>query len=180
MANPKCTVKARFIGGKVFKPDEESGKYTSLLVLEDGEAEKVRKIRDQAIKEKWAKKPAGLQDWTVREGDDEEYEHSFEKDFVNPKAVRLPKVFTKKKNVLTQVEESDDILYAGCYVFAVIDAFAYDGNKEKKIKPGVTLGLQHLVYWKSGEAIGYDGNPDDSDYEGMETEEDEDDEDDMI
>ena len=181
MANPKCTVKARFIGGKVFSPDEESGKYTALLVLEDGEAEKVRKIRDQAIKEKWSgKKPAGMQDWTVREGDDEDYTHSFERDFINPKANRLPKVFTKKKTVLTAVQESDDILYAGCYVFAVIDVYAYDGNKEKKIKSGVTLGLQHLVFWKNGEAIGYDGNPDDSDYDGMESEEDEDEDDDMI
>jgi len=180
MANPKCTVKARFIGGKVFKADEESGKFTALLVLEDGEDAKVRKIRDQAIKEKWDKKPAGMQDWTVREGDDEDFAHSFEKSFINPKANRQPKVFTKKKTILTEVQESDDILYPGCFVFAVIDCFAYDGNKEKKIKPGATLGLQHLVFWKAGEAIGYDGNPDDSDYDGMESEEDEDDDDDMI
>lgn len=180
--NPKCTVKARFIGGKFWKPDEETGKRNMVLVLEDGEEDKVIKIRDQAIKETFGgKKPKGMQDWTVRVGDDEEFENSFERNFINPiSRNRCPKVFTKKGSILTEVQESDDILYAGCYVYAVVDCYAYAGNPEKKIKAGVTMGIQSVVFWKNGDPIGYDGNPSDDDYDGFESEESDDEEDDDL
>lgn len=168
----EVTVRARYVGGKFWNPDEETGKFNAVLILEDGEEKKVERIRDKAIRDKFGlKKPKGMQDWTVREGDDEEFENSFERMFINPTSRnKRPKIFIKKGNTYTEISEDDNIFYAGCYVFAKVDVFAYPENKEKKAKAGVTMGLQHLVFWKDGESIGYDGTPDDDDYEGMESE----------
>jgi hypothetical protein len=181
--NPKTTVKARFTGGKFWNADEDTGKFNALLILEPGQEEKVRAIRDEALKAKFgAKVPKNLQDWSLREGDDEEFENSFERFYINPIArKKAPKAFTKKGNVLTEIKESDNILYAGCFVYAVVDCFAYPGDKTKKIQPGVTMSLQSMVFWKGGDAIGYDGMPSSNDYDDMESEEEEveDDDDDL-
>lgn len=169
----ECIVRARFVGGKLWNADEESGKFNMVLILDsDKEVAKVKRIRDAAIKSKFgARKPKGMQDWTIREGDDEEFENSFGEMFINPTARnRRPKVYTKKGAVLTEVNEDDNVFYAGCHVFAKVDCFAYPENKEKKAKAGVTMGLQHAVFWKDGDAIGYDGTPDADDYSDMESE----------
>ncbi|MEM1224577.1 MAG: ssDNA-binding protein [Planctomycetota bacterium] len=148
-------VKGRYIGGAIYEPKETSNgvKFNACVVLEDGEAAKVKAARDAAIKEKFGtKKPAGLQDWTVRQGDDEEYEHSYEQDFINPKAKgdkRIP--ILRKTN--GEMEETDDV-YPGCYVHLSIDVYAYPGDKAKDIKPGVSCGLRAVMFWKDGEAIG--------------------------
>lgn len=174
MANPKCTIKGRFIGGSIFTPDDDKGKYSAVIVLDESSVSKIETIRADSMSEKWKKRPAGHQDWTVREGDDEEFENSFGHMFINPKANKKPKCFTKRKGKLEEVQESDDLIYAGCYVYAVVDAYSYDGSKEKNIKAGTTLGLQHLVFWKHGEPLGYDGNPAEDDYADMESELDDD------
>lgn len=154
----KITVKGRFIGGALFEPKETDGKtqYNACVVLDDGEAAKIEKITQAAVKEKWdGKKPSGLQNWGVREGDDPEYAHSFEKQFINPKAgLKVkPAVLVKRDGVMQNVEEDDGIIYPGCYVAVSVNAYAYDGDKTKNIKPGVTLGLRGVMFIKDGEPL---------------------------
>lgn len=154
----KVTVKGRFIGGALFEPKEIDGKtqYNACVVLDDGEAVKVERIVKAAAKEKWGdKKPAGLQNWGVREGDDPEFAHSFEKQFINPKAGTKvkPGVLVKRDGVMKSVEEEDGIVYPGCYVAVSVNAYAYAGDKAKNIKPGVTLGLRGVMFLRDGEPL---------------------------
>ena len=85
------TVTGRFVGGGLFEPrSKEEGKdarYSACVVLDDGENEKIDKLIMFVKKDKWGTKvPPGLQTWGVREGDDPEFEASFEIPFrfVNP------------------------------------------------------------------------------------------------
>jgi hypothetical protein len=151
----QTTVKGRFVGGALYQAKEtQSGmKFTACVVLEPGEEEKIRKIRDEAIAEEFgSKKPKGLKDWTLRKGDDEEFEHSFEKFFINPKAgdTRKPAILRKVSGVCEPTED----VYPGCYVHVSVNAFAYTGDSKKGMDPGVTLGLRGVLFWKDGEKIG--------------------------
>lgn len=156
--NLKVTVTGRFIGGALFEPKEhEDGgkpKYSACVVLDEGEDAKVKKLAAAAVKNKWGnKKPGGLQNWTVREGDDEEYEQSFEKLYINPKSTREPQTVIRRNGVMEKVELDDDILYTGCYVAVSVGVYAYDGDKKKGIKPGVTLNLRAAMFLKDGERL---------------------------
>ena len=154
----QVTVKGRFIGGALFAPKETDGKtqYNACVVLDDGEAVKVERVIRAAAKEKWGDKmPAGLQNWGVREGDDPEFAHSYEKQFINPKAGEKvqPAVLAKRNGVMENVEEDDGIVYPGCYVAVSVNAYAYAGDKAKNIKPGVTLGLRGVMFLRDGEPL---------------------------
>lgn len=153
----KVTVKGRYIGGAIFSPKELDGKqqYNCCLVLEKGEAAKVRAIVDAAIAEKWGnKKPAGLQDWSIRVGDDPEYA-SYEQEYINPKASpkSQPAVLVKRDGIPAKTSQEEGIVYPGCFVAASVHAYAYDGDKAKSIKPGVTLSLRGVMFWKDGEPL---------------------------
>ena len=157
--NTVTTVIGRFVGGGLFEPrSQEEGKdprYSACVVLEDGEGAKINKIIETAKKEKWGnKKPAGLQTWGVREGDDPEYEASYEHDFINPKSSRKPQTLVKRDNVFVEVTVDDDLLYPGCYVAVSVEAYGYDGDKSKSIKPGLSLNLRAVMFRKHGERLG--------------------------
>lgn len=176
----RTTVTGRYIGGGLFEPradanNEEKRRYSACMVLEPSEAAKVDKIVKAAITEKWgANPPAGLQNWGVREGDDPEYEFSFEKQFINPKAVRAPKVLRREDGLYLEVKADSGVVYAGCYGATSIEAYAYDGDRKKKIKPGVTLSLRAFMFTKDGEPLG-DIVKADEDFDGVEVSEAEDD-----
>jgi hypothetical protein len=164
---PKIVVKGRFIGGPLFHPrkteEHKAAQYGATIVLDDGEeANKLAAAVTQAIADKWAgKKPPGLQDWAQRVGDDPEYP-SFEKNYINPKAssvgkdgqdIPRPGTFIKRGGVVQPIDQASGIIYPGCYVAVEIDVYAYDGNREKSIKPGISTTLNKVLFLKDGDRL---------------------------
>lgn len=175
--NTRVTVRGRFVGGGLFEAREDprnpdrKAKFSACIVLDDGEDKKVSEAVENALENKWGNKlPGGLQDWGVREGDDPDYEASFEKMFINPKSTKKPAVLRRDGTTHVQVEQKDDVVYPGCYVAVSIDAYAYDGDKKGGIKPGVTLTMRSVLYRKKGERLDDYVNPD-KEFEGIEVEE---------
>jgi len=161
MSNLKTTVIGRYVGGSLFEVNDD-GKFTACVVLEPGQDTKVEAIRDAAKAEKWGnKQPSKVTDWTVREGDDPEYETSFGSFYINPKASAKsqPKTVIKRDGVLESVD--DGVIYPGCYVAVSLNAYCMDANPEKKMKACVCLGLGNVMFLKDGERLGGSSNPDD-------------------
>lgn len=165
------TVRGRYVGGSIYKTktNETTGKeqFSACVVLDDGEDKKIEAIRDAAIKEVFGSKVPKLEDWTVRVGDDEEYEHSFGKKFINPKA-SATKVVKVCRRVAGELEETEDV-YPGCYVAVSVNAYAYEGDKKQSIKPGVTLQLRAVLFTKDGEPLG--DRFKDNEFDGFDSEE---------
>lgn len=155
-------VKGRLASGakKVFEGEENQyGKfeYSALVILDDESLAKVEAAKAEALEATFGNKiPKDLQDWVIRQGDDEQYEASFGKKFVNAKKKegKAPQVFKKIAGVKEQVFLDDDIIYSGCYVAAIISVYAYTGDPSKKIKSGVTCGLEALLFVRDGERLG--------------------------
>ena len=149
----KVTVRGRFIGGSIYQPKDNNGRaqYSACIVLDDGEEAKIEGAVKEAITAEFGSKAPKLQDWSVRVGDDEEYEHSFGKKFINPKSSekKPPTLFRKVEGSLEPTED----IYAGCYVAASVNAYAYKGDKSKGVNPGVTLQLRGLLFLEDGEPL---------------------------
>ncbi len=157
----QTTVTGRYVGGSLFEVNDDN-KFSALVVLDDGQEAKIEKIRDLAIKEKFGdKKPAGLVDWCLREGDDPEYTASFGHMFINPKGGERnpPKTVMKVNGVLTSV--GPETIYPGCFVAISVNAYALPANTEKKMKACVCLGLGNVMFLRDGERLGGTSNPDD-------------------
>lgn len=181
---PRVSVRARYIGGAIFEAKEMENdgggtklKYNAILVFDDvagpDEAKKVLDIRKKAVFDKWGKKPAGLNDYTVREGDDEEYTGTYGHKFINAGGTRAPRTLKKEGGEIVNVTRDDDVIYPGCYVIASVSAYCMDKNKEKRIpKPLVTLSLRGLMKWKDGPRL--DDQASDAEFDGFDTEEDDD------
>lgn len=176
----KITVKGRLLNNAAFEPktDETYDKtqYSALVVLEDGESDKIRKLVKEVCKEKFgAKIPAKLADWTVREGDDEDFENTFEREFINAKSNRQPAIVIRENGQIRKLDQEEDMIYAGVHVYVSIDVYAYVGDKAKKNPPGVSTGLRAIMFWKHGERLGDSVNAD-SEFEDFESEIDDDEE----
>lgn len=155
----KVTVKGRFVGGGLFEArqgaTDKTAKFSACVVLNDGEDKKIDKIIQAAVKEKFPnKKPAGMQIWGVREGDDEDFEASFDQKFINPKSSKSPQTLVKREGVAHEVTQEDDILYPGCYVAVSVGAYAYPADKDKGIKAGASLQVRAVMFMKDGERLG--------------------------
>lgn len=149
------TVKGRFIGGGLFEMKENKKKHSACVVLDgDDDQKKIRKIRDEALTEKFGSKiPKNLQDWTMKEGDDEDYA-SYGGIFINPKSSKKVAIGTKKNGSFEPVDQDDGVVYPGCHVHVSVSAYAYDSNPKENILPGVTLILRAVCFWKDGEPLG--------------------------
>lgn len=173
----KTTVLARYVGGNIFTPkvsDEEDSKgekyYSACLILEKDEDKKIKKIYNEVVSQKYGDKAPKLDDWTIREGDDEDYEFSYGSFFINPKGKKQPTLLVKRNNVLHNVLEADDIIYPGCYVAASVNTFVYDKNPARNVKrPGVSLGLRALMFIRHGERLS-DVVDAEAEFEGYESE----------
>ena len=158
----QATIKGRYVGGAIWEPKDQEGRlrYNAVIILDDDEEAKINDIINKAKKDKWGDKPpAGLQIFGVRQGDDPEYAASFEKNFINPKkspgkSNKGPVLMVRRNGVNETVNRDDDIFYAGCYVTVSVDAYGYDGDKAKNIKPGITLNLRGMLFRKDGERLG--------------------------
>lgn len=176
----RVTVQGRYTGGalwtaKANQADPDRERFSACVVLNKGEDKKVVAAAEAAMTEKWGSKlPAGLQDWTVREGDDPEYTSSYEKQFINPKSTRPIQVVRKVDGAFEAVTKEDDVVYPGCYVAASIDVYCYDGDKARGVKPGVTISLRSVMFVKDGERLDDQVNAE-SEFSDVEVDEGEDD-----
>ena len=165
--NPgRITVRGRLMNNAQFQPRENpaSGKmqYSALVVLDEGEEKKVMAARDAVVAAKWPKKPKQFADYAVREGDDEDYENSYGKFFINAKSNQPPKLLLKERDgTFRQITPEDNLIYAGVYVYASIDVYPYEANREARSPAGVTTGLRGLMFAKHGEPLGLAVNADD-------------------
>lgn len=154
----KVTVKGRYIGGALFEAKEKLGKvqHSACILLDDGESDKINKIIANAIKAEFGeKKPKKSNVWGVREGDDEEFEVTLGKEFINPKATTKnpPQVIKKIDGQIHKVTQEEGVVYAGCYVAVSVSAYAYKGDG-KKIQPGASLSLRAVMFMRDGEPLG--------------------------
>jgi hypothetical protein len=171
-------IKGRLASGakKLFEGEENQyGKfeYSALVILDDESIAKVEAAKAEALADTFGNKiPKNLQDWVIREGDDEEYEASFGKKFINAKKKggKAPQVLKKVGGVKEQIFLEDDVLYSGCYVAAVISIYAYTGDPSKKIQPGVSCGLEAVMFVRDGERLGRPEVNVDEAFEGIESE----------
>ncbi|RZO83011.1 MAG: DUF2815 family protein [Oceanococcus sp.] len=181
MSDLKITVKGTLLNENVYVPDngERGERYNCLVILNEGEEDRIEALVKEAIQEKWGgKKPAGLQDWTARYGDEEDRD-SFEKWYIHPqskhkpKAVRMARVEGEPKPKAHAIDssEADDYFYPGAQVAVSVDVFCFDEDKKKKMKAGVTLGLNALCFVKHGERLSGGGVDPDEEFDGIESEE---------
>lgn len=155
-------VKGRLVSGdkKLFEGEVnqyDKFEYGATIVLDADSVAKLEAERDAALEETFGNKiPKNLQDWTIREGDDEEYEASFGEKFINAKKKggKAPQVFKKVNGEKELVAQDEELIYAGCYIAAVVSVYAYKGDRDKKIQPGVSCGLEAVMFIKHGERLG--------------------------
>lgn len=153
--NTKVTVTGRLISYKgLFKPDE-NGKHTAIIVLDGGQEKKVEQVVNNAKKNKWGdKKIPGLTVYGTRDGDDPEYESTYEQTFIRPKSNNLPQMLVKRNGALHAVTEEEKLFYAGCYVAVSISSYTIDQNKEKQVPNTVSLSLDGMMFLRHGERLG--------------------------
>lgn len=157
------------MGGGLFTPRKDrSGnlKHSACVVIDDPrEVKKIEAARDAAIAEKF---PSGFPkrgvDWTIREGDEEEFEASFGHMFINPKSTKPVGIGTRVDGKFERIDQESGIIYPGCYVFISVEAYGYKGEDGA----GVTLGLQGVCFFKDGEPLG--PRFDETDFDGCESE----------
>lgn len=150
-------VRASFV--RVFTPQSFNGqdpKY-SLQVIMPKDHKDLKKLEQavlEAAREKWPNKAKGttfpgtlknpLRDGDVEREDRPEYKGSL---FFNASSKRRPVVLNSDK---TPLEESDNVLYSGCFVNVSVNAYTFDvsGNK------GVALGLNGVQFHRKGDSLG--------------------------
>lgn len=164
------TVTGRLITNpaRFFNASEDEGLYDALVVLDDGQAKKINALRDEFINDTFnGKVPAGLKDYTVQEGDDPEYESSYEHEFIFPKSkptrkgpATKPRVVKKVNGQFEQVEQEEGLFYSGCYVAVNINLYGSKAQKEAKIPAYMTLGLKGVMFLRDGEPLGETFNED--------------------
>lgn len=85
--------------------------------------------------------------------------------FLSAKSITRPGVVDQKLNPLA---ESDGKPYAGCYVNARVEVFAY---VHPKSGPGITFGLKNVQFAKDGAGFGAGNGPADEGFEEVQEEE---------
>jgi len=160
-AKAKTSVTGRLLGGSLHSlPEDEvlsKARYNALLLLNEGQEDKVNAIIAQAIADKWGKKkPSGLAIWGVREGDDEEYPNTLGKLFINPKTKDKPPLVLKHQGKCSRITKDSGILYRGCYVALSISAYAMDAvkSKERTMPATVSISLRAVFFLRDGDPLG--------------------------
>lgn len=146
------TPEARLSYPNLFKPkafqDGQEPKYSLVLLFSD--KTKLRALRDavdQACADKWGPKekwPKNLRS-PFRDGNEKADSPGYENTiFISASSKQPPGVVNQKVEYIT---ESSNEIYAGCFVRATVNAYAYDtmGNR------GVAFGLQNVQKTRDGQ-----------------------------
>jgi Enterobacter phage Enc34, ssDNA-binding protein len=137
------------------KSVEEGGKlkYSATFILRKKEhaavIQKLEKMIERCALEKFGKKVT-LKNIPLHDGNEKEDSEGYgdEVMYINAKNDTRPAVVDQRKAPLTA---DDNKVYAGCYVNAFIELFAY---KHKTGGMGVSASLRAVQFAKDGESLG--------------------------
>lgn len=133
-------------------------KYSASFIIPKTDKKTLEKIAtaiklatQRGIETKWGgKKPAKLK-LPLRDGDDERpedeaYANSY---FINANCKTRPFAVDERKHDYASIEEIDEQVYSGCYVYANLSFYPYDaaGNR------GVACGLNGVMKAADGEPL---------------------------
>lgn len=154
-----------------FTPGED-GKYEATFLFSKKD-KKLKAKLDKAIKEKIAesgiKVPKDKR--CLKDGDEVEY-NGYEKTWsIKASQSRRPTVIDRDR---TPVTEGDNVIYAGCYVNAIIDLWIQNNSFGKR----VNANLYGVQFVKDGEAFGMGPVDVTDDFDDL-SDDDDDDEDDI-
>ena len=126
----------------------------TFLMDKDSQAElinKVNKAIDKFLADKFPKgAPKSIKRTVFTDGDTKDYDGYENQMAFKGSNTKRPTVINRDKSPIT---EDDDIIYAGCYVNAIVDLWYSDHPKGGKQVLGNVLGVQFV---KDGEAFGAD------------------------
>lgn len=183
---PRITVNGLLVSN-IFKKQEEktsSGKdkYVTQIVLNDGEIEKLRNARDEALKEIFEGKlphASKFDDYIEVLGSDPEKEVTLDKYFIRPvSTVRPISCYLRNhQGEIESVSQDDAVLYfyRGAYVAASIDVYASMPKKGKATRPFVSSTGRALLFMKHGEPLTSEAPFQENEFAGLQSEFSEDD-----
>jgi len=138
--------------------EEEKYSITMLFDLDEVDLSIMQSEVKKAIKEKFGKK--GLKDKKIRKpfrkGRDKPELDGYDGNikFAVAKGKFKPRIVNADLEEISEEQENEHEIYAGCYCRATVNVFAYD-NKTK----GVSFGLLALQKVKDGEPFGSSSDP---------------------
>lgn len=144
-----------FTARKVNESDPGEPSFSASFLMDkntdEGKAniEAVKAAMNAAFKKQWSDNPPKLKPNQVclRDGDDESYAGFAGNMYVSARTRRRPTVVDRDRTPLT---ESDDKIYSGCIVNAVLRVWPQDNNFGKRIN----CSLEAVQYVAPGERFG--------------------------
>lgn len=144
-----------FTARKVNESDPGEPSYSASFLMdkntEEGKAniEAVRAAMNLAYKQQWPENGPKLKPNQVclRDGDDETYAGFAGNMYVSARTRRRPTVVNRDKSPIT---ESDDLVYSGCVVNAILRIWPQDNNFGKRLN----CSLEAVQYVSPGERFG--------------------------
>ena len=128
--------------------DGKEGKYEATLLLDKSDTEtkaKLDKVIEDAIKA--SNVPVSKDKRCLKDGDDSDYDGYENVWSIKASSSKRPTLIDRDK---TPLVEDDDVLYAGCYVNAIIDVWIQNNQYGKR----ANANLYGLQFVKDGEAFG--------------------------
>jgi len=128
--------------------DGKEGKFEATFLLDKSDEKtkkKLDKAIDNAIKEANVKVPSDKR--CLKDGDDAEYDGYEGCWSIKAANNKRPTLIDRDKTAIT---EDDNILYAGCYVNAIIDIWIQNNNYGKR----ANANLYGIQFVKDGEPFG--------------------------
>ena len=133
---------------------ESTNKYEATFILDKEDHAKVIKTIEKEFKaltkEKFKGKALPEDKLCLKDGDDSDREEFHGKMTIKASTSKRPLVIDRDKSPIT---EEDDVVYAGCYVNAIIELWAQDNQYGKRIN----AQLNGLQFRKDGEPFGSGG-----------------------
>jgi hypothetical protein len=128
--------------------DGKEGKYEATFLLSKEDV-KTKKRIDELIQEvlREAKIKVNADKICVKDGDDVEYDGYADNWSIKASSKLRPTVVNKDKSAII---EDDEIIYAGCYVNAIIDFWVQNNSYGKR----VNANLYGIQFVKDGEPFG--------------------------
>lgn len=163
MADKITTPLFRLSFAQLFTPKaDQSGnlKYSlNMLFPKTTDLTLLKEAAKAAVVAKWGPNPPkGLKN-PFRDGDEKDYDGYAGHIFVTASSKNKPGLVDQ--NVQPIMDQA--LLYSGCYCYASINAYAYEGKDAKGaiLNRGVAFGLMNVQLVKAGEPFGARSNPTD-------------------
>ena len=160
LKNVRLAFPALFEAKTVAGEGDPAFSATFILAADSPSIAEVNAAIDAVAKEKWGAKADGILKSArasgkvcLRSGDDKAQYDGFEGNFyISARSKVRPLIADRDKTPLT---EQDGVIYAGCYVYAVLELWAQDNNYGKR----VNAQLKTVQFFRDGDAFSGGGRP---------------------